>query len=525
MNFFSSQFCRNYCKLLIHISFLLVVILPTLINAGEWRVRPTLTINERYTDNFRLGGGLGLSGGSGSKGNDEFITQINPGIIVNGNARRYQVNVNYLMNNLIYANHSEFNRIRHQLNANGTAELIENRFFIDGRAMLMQQNASLIGSQGLDNANPFNRRDVSMLNVSPYFRHRFGDFATAELRYTHGEVNTSGGGLRDSSTDNGTVRLNSSTAFRNLMWGLTHSHTEIRRNQLRTIELERSTALLRYMVTPQFSLVATGGYERNSFISINGQTSSPTWTAGFSWIPNERTELDFAGGQRIFGDTYLANFSHRTRLTNWNLSYHEDITTFGMQNMLQPGALGAIPSGGILPQLLLNTLTNAGMGGGGLANQGALFGILGANNFFTNRLFLQRSLQAFMTINGSRNTVLLRGFNISRQAYTGDEEDDAIAGRLNSTLNRNTEQTGGGVSWIYRLSSQMNFSANYTFTRINFKTSHLADINQIIMFNLNKQFTPNLFGQISYFHNRRDSERTNGDFSSNNYMASLSMNF
>ena len=163
--------------------------------------------------------------------------------------------------------------------------------------------------------------------------------------------------------------------------------------------------------------------------------------------------------------------------------------------------------------------------GGGLANQGALLGISGANNFFTNRLFLQRSLQAFMTINGSRNTVVFRGFNISRQAYTGDEEDDSIGGRVNSVLNRNTVQTGGGVSWIYRLSPLMNVTTNYTFTRINFTTSNLVDINQVMLVSLNKRFSPNLFGEISYFHNRRDSERINGDFSSNNYMASLSMNF
>lgn len=520
MKLLSKYFCDYHCDRLIYISILLLNIIVFPVYAGEWRVVPSLNINERYTDNFRLGGIT-----TGNKGNDEFITQINPSIFINGNARRYRVDVNYLMNNLIYANNSEFNRIRHQLNANGTVELIQDRFFIDGRAMILQQNASLLGSQGLDNANPLNRRNVSMLNISPYYRHRFGDFATAELRYTHGEVNTSGGGLRDSSTDNGTVRLNSSTAFRDLQWGFTYNHTEIHRNQLRTIALERSTVLLRYMLTPQFSLVGTGGYERNSFISVNGRTSSPTWTVGFSWIPNERTEFDFAGGQRIFGDTYLANFSHRTRLTTWSASYNEDITTFGQQNLLQPGAAGAIPSGGILPQLLLNTLTNAGFGGGGLANQGALLGISGANNFFTNRLFLQRSLQAFMTINGSRNTVVFRGFNISRQAYTGDEEDDSIGGRFNSALNRNTVQTGGGVSWIYRLSPLMNFTTNYTFTRINFTTSNLTDINQIMMVSLNKRFSPNLFGEISYFHNRRDSERINGDFSSNNYMASLSMNF
>ena len=71
----------------------------------------------------------------------------------------------------------------------------------------------------------------------------------------------------------------------------------------------------------------------------------------------------------------------------------------------------------------------------------------------------------------------------------------------------------------------MNVTTNYTFTRINFTTTNLVDINQVMLVSLNKRFSPNLFGEISYFHNRRDSERINGDFSSNNYMASLSMNF
>ncbi|HNH52208.1 MAG TPA: TIGR03016 family PEP-CTERM system-associated outer membrane protein, partial [Nitrosomonas sp.] len=147
MKLLSKHFCNYHYKGLVYISILLFNIIALPIYAGEWRVVPSLNINERYTDNFRLGGIA-----TGGKGNDEFITQINPSILINGNARRYRVDVNYLMNNLIYANNSEFNRIRHQLSANGTVELIQDRFFIDGRAMILQQNASLLGSQGLDNA-------------------------------------------------------------------------------------------------------------------------------------------------------------------------------------------------------------------------------------------------------------------------------------------------------------------------------------------------------------------------------------
>ena len=69
--------------------------------------------------------------------------------------------VDYTMNNLIYAENSNFTRIRHQLNAVGTGELIKDLFFVDGRASIMQQNLSLLGPQAINNVNVTgNRADV-----------------------------------------------------------------------------------------------------------------------------------------------------------------------------------------------------------------------------------------------------------------------------------------------------------------------------------------------------------------------------
>jgi hypothetical protein len=101
---------------------------------GGWRFLPRISVFETYTDNVTFA--------RGNLKESDFITQLNPGISVLGVGRRFNVNVNYTMNNLIYANNSNFTRVRHQLNANGTAELIENLFFVDGRAMNTQQNAT-----------------------------------------------------------------------------------------------------------------------------------------------------------------------------------------------------------------------------------------------------------------------------------------------------------------------------------------------------------------------------------------------
>ena len=52
---------------------------------------------------------------------------------------------------------------------------------------------------------------------------------------------------------------------------------------------------------------------------------------GFLWEPTERTNIAVSGGQRFFGNTYSAVASHRTRLTAWDFSYSQNITTFNQQ--------------------------------------------------------------------------------------------------------------------------------------------------------------------------------------------------
>ena len=83
--------------------------------AAEWKVLPRLNLIETYSDNLRLSPG----------GQGDFVTQINPGILLNGTGRRFILSADYTMNNLIYAENSSLTRMRQQLNARGTAELMK----------------------------------------------------------------------------------------------------------------------------------------------------------------------------------------------------------------------------------------------------------------------------------------------------------------------------------------------------------------------------------------------------------------
>jgi hypothetical protein len=450
--------------------------------------------------------------------------------------------MNYTMNNLIYAEHSNLTRMRHQLNAVGTGELIKDLFFIDGRASISQQNASLLGPQAIDNVNVTgNRADVRTLSASPYLRHRFGNIATGEIRYTHNEVSSNIARV-NSSANAYTATVNSGDAFRILHWGLNYSNQMIEFTQNnREVELERSFANLRYMVTNQFGLTATGGYERNSFISIRGKNSSPTWTVGFIWQPNERTNVALSGGQRFFGDTYSALVNHRTRLTVWNASYDENITTFNQQaSGMGAGGFGAggFGGGGFGGGGLGGGgfggggfggggLGGGGLGGGGLGGGGLSGSFFDPTNFFTNRLFLQKRFQASVTLNGLRNTVVVRGFNMTRQAFSPETGDADLSGLGDLSLLNHTRQTGGNALWSYRLSQLTRANFNVGYTRFSFLGRGREDNLLLTSVSIVRQFQdrPNVFAELRARHNRRESNQPGGDYRENAVIASLNASF
>ncbi len=490
--------------------------------AAEWNFNPRLTVSETYTDNVRLGaagigaGGFGGFGGVGNQQGGDFITQINPGILFTGVGRRFNLSTDYTMNNLIFAQNSNFSRIRHQLNANATTEIIKDFFFIDGTARRMQQNASLIGPQAVDNTNVTgNRIDLRTYNISPYLRYRFKRLASTELRYTRGIVESNlRNGLRNSQRDSYQFMLNSGSAFRTLQWGLNYSKNIIHFTRTdREIKMERSIANLRYNLTSQFALTATGGYEDNDFGSAsNRNMSAPSWTIGFFWAPTTRTEIDLAAGKRFFGDTYRAEANHRTRLTTWSARYIEEVTTFNQQ----AGLAGGFENfGGI----------------GGLGGLGSLDS-LGALNSLNNGLFLQKRFSASVSLNGVRNTLSFRIFNLSRKSLSSIDDNVELFGLDNeeglalAQLTRNIKQTGANARWNYKFSPRTNASLGASFVKFKLASSNTTTNNMIYDASLTRNLQSNLTGILSYRRIQRQGGSSQfGSLSANSITASLRMDF
>lgn len=486
--------------------------------ATEWKITPSLDLKETYSDNIKLA----------PQGNEksEFVTQINPGVSLTGTGPRLKVNARYGMQNLVYAEENSRNTTRHQLNAGANAELVDDLFFLDGKASISQQNISSFGPQTTDNVNiTDNISETRTYSISPYLRQRFDGFASSELRYTHDSVETGTGGLFASQSDRILFGLNSGTAFKTLGWGLKYNKQIIDNSSARTVEMETVSGNLGYLISPKLSLTATGGYEKNNYLSIRGKPEGSFWTAGFSWAPAERTSVIASAGRRFFGSTYSLTANHRTRKTAWSLGYSEDITTTRDQFLVPV----TIDTASFLNQLWAASIPDPVMRqqivDAFILDTGIPTSLSEPVNYFTNRFFLQKRLQASVALNGMKNTLVFSMFNMLREAQTSQEMDSALLGTSNLALNDNTRQTGVNALWNWRISplTSANMSAGYT--RTSSPATDRKDDFKSIRLGLTRKFQPKLNGSLDFRHNRRDSNQSGSDYSENAITASLFMRF
>ncbi|BCB26600.1 hypothetical protein SKTS_14860 [Sulfurimicrobium lacus] len=444
-----------------------------------------------------------------------MVTQITPGISLTGTGPRLKVKARYAMQNLFYLEDSRRNAINHMLSANANTELIEDLFFMDGQAAISQQNTTLSGQQTTDNTNVTgNRAEVRTYSLSPYLRHRFSTVASSELRYTHSGASTDIGALSNSQTDRINLQLNSGASFKTLGWGLNYSKQKISYGSttntlVKDLNNETFSGNLRYMLTPRFGLTATGGYEKNDYISIGAKPEGSFWSGGFSWAPTSLTSIDASAGKRFFGNTYSLAARHHTRLTAWTLAYKEDITSTQFQFL--------VPA-----QLLIDPTTNQPFRD---PATGLPVVQSDAVNFFTNRLFLQKSLRASVALQGVRNNLIFSLFSVSREAQTTQAADSALLGTSNLALSDKTKQVGGNAIWNLRLGPRTSTYLNAGYARNTYPVLGRTDNDKNLRLGLTRQFQPKLSGAVELRRLQRDSSQSGSDYRENAITASVHMIF
>jgi uncharacterized protein (PEP-CTERM system associated) len=264
------------------------------------RIVPYFTIEEEYTTNVGL---------SSTNPQSELITTLSPGISLNSNSGRLRGSLDYALSALIHVRDSSRNTLQNSLDANVSAELVEQRMFLDATAGISQQTISAYGTQssgtGLVNDNT---TEVYSLSISPSFRSRLGGFADFTANLTWSAQAASSTDLGDNASLSASVGLSGGQG--RFGWGLDAIASKSDYDNGRSDTNDYLFGTLRFAPTSDLQLSVRAGNEGRDTPG-GRRVSTDFWGYGVNWQPSPRTSLALQSDERYFGRSHNFSFQHR----------------------------------------------------------------------------------------------------------------------------------------------------------------------------------------------------------------------
>ncbi len=315
--------------------------------ALDWTLRPRVNFKEIYSDNIRL---------ANTNKKSALVTEISPGISINGSSSRGSLDLNYNLQGIYNAQGDSGVDIHNQLQMNADYELVRKRLFVDSSASISQQNVSNRRIVGDNISGGNDSSTISTFMISPYWTPHFKGFADGEFRVTYDRVASSGGNDSLSNTDtfSQNILLNSGNDFSIFSWALFFNHSESSRGSEEDVSFQNSQFEIRYAVARDYSVFARVGQSNNSFASnSDSHNNGVSYTFGAQWKPSQRFRIEAGYGNNRFitvdispfnrlhwittysnndiglntGDRWDSELNYTTRRSVWRLSYIEDTIT------------------------------------------------------------------------------------------------------------------------------------------------------------------------------------------------------
>ncbi len=271
--------------------------------AGDVTVLPTLSGSESWTDNA-------LSTSNTRKA--DFVTTVEPSVIVDGKGERLNFGVNYDVAYDAYADQTQLNGFRQNGFGDVRAELVPDWLFLDARGNMSEQTIAPVGvvTAG-DRTAASNLVQVGSWSVTPSLLHRIGSTALVEASYRHDQLAyltgldvaqiQPGQTVADSVGDGGHVKIRSGEDFTNLLWGYTADADRVSRAALVFTHVA-NTGQSELRIADGFGLLAHLGYDHVDDQQINSaKYSGVFYGAGFHWAPASDADLRLEVGRRYDG--------------------------------------------------------------------------------------------------------------------------------------------------------------------------------------------------------------------------------
>jgi uncharacterized protein (PEP-CTERM system associated) len=481
--------------------------------AARWDIVPTLSVTESYTDNIALS--------DDASRQSDWVTQAIPGIGITATGARLRFNLNYAPEIVYYARSRDDIEVFNRGSAFGVAELAKQFLFIEGGANVNQYDVSPRGPLTTSNINlTGNRATVANYFASPYVRSSAGSQVQGEARYTYSVSQSDDTPeLVDSVGNRISLRLASGTAYRVFTWDLAYRKENIEYTgtvQDQDTKIEVSSASARRMITYTTALTAQVGYDYYKRGELVPASEGWGWSAGFDWTPSPRTRLAAAAGEKFYGDYYLVDFTHRTRLTTWNAGYSQSVTTTRSEFFIPATTSTAAYLDTLFSSRFPDPVARQKAVDDFIARTGLPPSLASPVNFFTTQLFLAKKWQASAGFMGVRNVVIANVFSEIREGLAGDL---VLPNAPNAT-----KQTGTSLAWNWRMTERNTLNASGAYIRVEAPFLDQVDRYSYAGLSFTRQFQPKLTGALGYRGQQKNPEFGSG-YTENVGYASIQMRF
>jgi uncharacterized protein (PEP-CTERM system associated) len=313
--------------------------------ADTWRIVPSLSASESYSDNLNLSGADQARRG--------WYSDISPALRVDLNGARARGYVDFRYHDLRYPGEPQFDNAQKTLYSRLTLEAIERWLYLDARAETTQQNRSPFAAAVTPDQPTLNgnRIETSTLQVAPLIRGRLLGETNYVVRYNASYVRTDDAVLTETRSGEFSARLQSANPNRRVNWALEATGLSIRNDLIDPQRDSHVRATFIVQVAPSLQMSVSEGYERTDFGNFQTESLS-TPGVGATWTPSERTRVVAFAERRFFGTGHNVEFSHRTPQTAWRFTSVKD-------GAVLPSGVGTIDGSGSLASLMSFLLVSA----------------------------------------------------------------------------------------------------------------------------------------------------------------------
>lgn len=351
----------------------------SVVSALDWRLTPSLSASEVFSDNLTLSENNKKSG---------FVSEVSPGLALYGTSPWSSFNLNYRLQGLYNAGGRDALDINHQLNMNSLYQAVRNTLFLETSSSISQQNISnsLLTTDNISGDGA--RNEVKTFSISPYWTPRFGRYANGLFRVGYNRTSFDNGNaavvsplisnfISDSESYTRQARLSSGSAFNRISWGLNYSSQEQGRGSGQDVRFEQYQGDARLYINRKFNVFGQAGFADNDYQTLSNNINNGFfYTVGGQWSPsrwysleagygnNKHVTLQFNPSANLSstityrdksvglntGSSWDANFNYRVQQAVIGFSYSQETTT--LQQLLAEQGLFLRDASGNLNQVM-----------------------------------------------------------------------------------------------------------------------------------------------------------------------------